>query len=303
MKHILILLSFFLLTSCDSWNESGVLYKWQSSSESEWKKFGDDELHQKYIGEILNDKPNGDGILYSPEGSKIIGIWRNGELVGWYKNGKPIRMLFCYDDGFGCKKWSTEESKKDNHNVKYEGEFSSKKADTPFLSLNRYLNKIGPGSIFIHTPHGIGTSISKSYFKEEKYDGNWKYGRKHGKGSITYLTKKYIGIKQIGEWINDSPYRTTTYNKDGSILGECIRSKLALELDEFRSEKYIDNNSDDQMMWDSIDNQSIEKEKLRKMIIDEAFGKKTVEKKTVEKKSTCFSIDYLYQHQNENYSE
>ena len=231
MKHLLIIISFLLLTSCDSWNESGVIYKWQSSSESEWKKFGDDEIHQKYVGEILNDEPNGDGILYSPEGKKFIGIWGNGDLVGWYKNGKSFRILYCYNSGSGCTKWSTI---KDTHNVKYEGEFSSEKYVVPFHWLERYLNKFGPDSRFLHTPHGIGTAI----FHEQKYEGEWKNGEKYGKGTLTYLHEEYIGIKQIGEWMYDNPLATITYNKDGSILGECIRSKLDLELDEFRSEKY-----------------------------------------------------------------
>ena len=76
MKRLLIIISFLLLTSCDSWYESGVIYKWQSSSESEWKKFGDDELHRKYKGEFGENEEEksaaeGQLVLFSNDGDSI----------------------------------------------------------------------------------------------------------------------------------------------------------------------------------------------------------------------------------------
>ena len=51
VKHIflsIILLSSFL-TSCE---KEGILYRWETSSGIEWKKFGEKGTHEKYEGEV-----------------------------------------------------------------------------------------------------------------------------------------------------------------------------------------------------------------------------------------------------------
>ena len=65
MKHLLILLSIFLLSSPLLGQETGVLYQWETSSDCVWKSFGDDNLHAKYVGEIKNGKPDGLGMMYN----------------------------------------------------------------------------------------------------------------------------------------------------------------------------------------------------------------------------------------------
>ena len=96
MKHLLILLSFLLLSSPVIGQETGVLYLWETSSGIKWTNVGENNFHPKYKGEIKNGKPDGVGILdngfifnedtdYEVGGevntsfkSKYIGEWKNG---------------------------------------------------------------------------------------------------------------------------------------------------------------------------------------------------------------------------------
>ena len=62
MKHLLIILSFLLLSSPVIGKETGVLYLYESSSGFVLKSFGDAKVQPKYKGGITNGKPNGFGV-------------------------------------------------------------------------------------------------------------------------------------------------------------------------------------------------------------------------------------------------
>ena len=57
MKHLLILISFLLLssflTSCDKKEET--LYRWKTSSGYEWKEIGDKDNNPQYKGEVKRE--------------------------------------------------------------------------------------------------------------------------------------------------------------------------------------------------------------------------------------------------------
>jgi len=82
MKHLLILISFLLLSSPVIGQETGILYQWESSSGYVWKTFGDKKTTPKYRGEIKNGKPQGFGICIYLFGRKYVGEWNNGKLNG-----------------------------------------------------------------------------------------------------------------------------------------------------------------------------------------------------------------------------
>ena len=63
MKHLLIILSFLLLSSPVIGEETGILYLYESSSGFVLKSFGDGKVQPKYKGEITNGKPNGFGMF------------------------------------------------------------------------------------------------------------------------------------------------------------------------------------------------------------------------------------------------
>jgi hypothetical protein len=82
MKHLLIILSFLLLSSPVIGQETGVLYLYETSSGLVWKTFGDDKVQPKYKGEIKNGKPEGFGNLTSSDGEKYVGEWKDGKKYG-----------------------------------------------------------------------------------------------------------------------------------------------------------------------------------------------------------------------------
>ncbi len=83
--------------------EKGVLYYRKVYGENGWYKSGDEKKDSKYVGEIENGVPNGQGIVISPDGRKYVGKFKDGKrngqgtitqpdgkkYVGEWKNGKP----------------------------------------------------------------------------------------------------------------------------------------------------------------------------------------------------------------------
>ena len=72
MKHLLILLSFLLLSSPVIGQETGVLYQYETSTGIKWKTFGNEKLQPKYEGEIKNGKMDGLGVLTYPYDEKSV---------------------------------------------------------------------------------------------------------------------------------------------------------------------------------------------------------------------------------------
>ena len=121
MKHLLIILSFLLLSSpvIGDNHKGETLYLWKTSSGEVWKGFGDKETHPVYKGDVKDGKPNGLGILIYLTGIKYVGEWKEGKLNGQgaaiepngrkldgeWKNGKPWNGTYYCKDGKICGKW------------------------------------------------------------------------------------------------------------------------------------------------------------------------------------------------------
>jgi len=82
VKHLLIILSFLLLSSPLFGQETGVLYQYETSSGFVWKTFGNEKLQPKYEGQITFGEPNGHGTFTNPDGEKYVGEWKNGKHHG-----------------------------------------------------------------------------------------------------------------------------------------------------------------------------------------------------------------------------
>ena len=96
MKHLLIILSFLLLssfiTSCgkngpypvivDNHKDENTYYRWGEGGYYNWMRFGDKETQPMYQGQVKDGKPNGLGVLIYPDGSKYIGEFKNGKWNG-----------------------------------------------------------------------------------------------------------------------------------------------------------------------------------------------------------------------------
>ena len=221
---VIVTVSFFnALSSYETKSENGELYKWESTSKSEWKTFGDLEFHQKYVGDISNEEPDGDGILYYPDGKKLVGIWRKGNLDSWYENGKLIRVLYGYYDKDGYLSWSVVDEEA-NYDLRYEGEYSSKEINFFDRWVTYYFDILGleVAEVYEYGLHGFGTLTSQ----KEIYIGNWEDGMRHGEGTLTMLKDERAGIKVVGVWKDGKQNNTITYDKDGNILCSCDRKPL-----------------------------------------------------------------------------
>ena len=133
MRHILIIISFMLLTS-PLYGDSHIVknhFGWITSSGFQLKEFGDNNDHPIYNGEAENGKPNGMGIMSFPDGRKYVGQWKDGK-----------------EHGLGALSYVMGERKGE----KYEGEFKDGKMWNIIKYFRRNLTKIfmiGPKIVLI----------------------------------------------------------------------------------------------------------------------------------------------------------
>ena len=109
MKHLLIILSFLLLSSPLFGNnhKGETLYRWGKYPNYKWMGFGDKETHSKYKGDVENGVPNGLGILIDPDGIKYVGEW-----IHRWKNGVRWNGTSYDKDGNIKYKWVNEVKQK-----------------------------------------------------------------------------------------------------------------------------------------------------------------------------------------------
>ena len=115
MKHLLILLSLLLLSSpvIGQSKETGVLFLRIENGELLYYQDGDGGNDGKYVGEIENGKPNGQGTFILHNGKKYIGEFKDGrcngqgtfifpdgrKYIGEFKDGKPWNGTTYYKNG------------------------------------------------------------------------------------------------------------------------------------------------------------------------------------------------------------
>ena len=105
MKHLLIILSFLLLSSpvIGDNHKGETLYRWKNTSGIGyvWKGYGNKDTHRKYQGDVKNGKPNGLGFLIYPNGWKYMGSWKNGEHngQGTYSHTDGRKYVGEYEEG------------------------------------------------------------------------------------------------------------------------------------------------------------------------------------------------------------
>ena len=82
--------------------QTGVLFRRWDNRQLRWFRNGNEKKDRKYVGDIHNEGPNGQGILFFPDGDKYVGKFKDGEYhgqgtytfhdgakyVGEFKNGK-----------------------------------------------------------------------------------------------------------------------------------------------------------------------------------------------------------------------
>ena len=182
MKHLLILISFLLLSSplfgdnhkvekiCTIIDgcriiDGETLYGWGKYPDWNWVEFGEKDTHPMYQGEVKDGKPNGLGIMTYPDGHKY---------VGEFKDGLP--------NGQGTETYSTGE--------KYIGDKDGKR-------------------------NGHVTFIY--FIRGDKYVGEFKDGQRHGQGTYTFGKGEFEGDKYVGKFKDGKIWNGTKYYKNGYI--------------------------------------------------------------------------------------
>ena len=143
----------------------------------------------KYIGELKNDKRDGEGVTYYNNGDRLEGIWKNDKA-------KIGTMYYISED-----------------NGRYEGEFKEGMRD----GLGIYYYKDGAkyeGNWKKHNREGKGVIFLKN---GNRYEGDWKNDKMDGKGIIYYNN----GNRDMGDFINGKPIgKHVILDIKGNILSQ-----------------------------------------------------------------------------------
>jgi hypothetical protein len=151
--------------------EKGVLYSLSVNGEWGWYKSGDEKKDGKYVGEIENGIPDGQGT------ETWYDEWN---YIGKYKDGKQYGQgSFTYPDG-----------------RKYEGQWKNGKRNGHGTEISpdgrKYVGEWKNGK-----QYGQG---SYYYPSGEKYAGEWKNGKQYGQGTETFPDgRKYVGKYKDGK--------------------------------------------------------------------------------------------------------
>jgi hypothetical protein len=121
----------------------------------------------KYIGEWVNGKPQGEGVYTWPDGSKYVGQWYEGKRHGCGVQTNPNKKVM-YD-----ATWKDDMTHGEGVRKTYSGDFEDGKR------------------------HGSGTF---TWPDSSKYVGQWRDNKRHGYGVQTDSKAKVI---YSGIWEND----------------------------------------------------------------------------------------------------
>jgi hypothetical protein len=199
----------------------------------------------KYFGGWKDNLPNGQGTFTWSDGKRRIGEFRRGEpwnitvydknrnIAGKFVNGVRISELETKLDKLTEKKpevlrqklkAEAKTKKPEKQGVLYLRQVRNE-WDWYLLHEEDFLGKY-VGGIKNGKPNGQGKlTYVKWKQKGEKYEGEWKDGEKHGKGTRTLPD----GRKYEGEWRLNKPWNTKNYDKYGNISNNFLKGVLTVE--------------------------------------------------------------------------
>ena len=202
----------------------GILFYRRNYSDSKygkwgWYKDGDERVNDKYVGEIKNGKPNGQGTHTLPDGRKFVGKFKDGKSNGQgiltFPNGNKYEGEWKDGKRHGQGTYTFSDGRK------YVGEWRSgeKHGQGTYTWSNgeKYVGEWKDGK-----RHGQGTyTFGKGKWEGDKYEGEWKKDEKHGQGKYTTSS----GRKYIGEWKDGEIWKGTHFDKDGNVIGKFVNGK------------------------------------------------------------------------------
>jgi len=223
----------------DDKSRKGVLFVRLVSGEFRWFEDGDDDKDGKYVGEIENGEPSGQGTFTWPDGDKYVGDFKDGrksgqgtltlssgnKYEGEFKDGKYHGQgIYSYPDGSKYEgKW--KDGEKHGQGIltspggnKYVGKFKNGvfhgQGVCNYVDGTKYVGGFLFGE---YSGHGTHT-----YSDGAKYEGEFKDGQPQGQGTIIFAE----GGKYVGEFREFKPWNAIEYDKDGNIIGRCINGEM-----------------------------------------------------------------------------
>ncbi len=209
----------------------GILCRNLKDRKTGWSEKCNDVLGSKFVGDIENMKPNGQGTLTLPNEYTFTGDFKDGKFhgqgtqifsnrdkyVGEFKSGKKhgkgtlsLTNGFKYVGKFKNGKKHGQGTLDSIDGGKYVGTFKNdKKSGSGTLTSPgglKYVGEFKNGS-----KNGKGTF---TWPDDGKYEGEWKDGKFHGQGAFTFSDKN-IGM---GEFRGNKPWNIITYDNDGNII-------------------------------------------------------------------------------------
>ena len=219
-----------------------------------WYDYGVEGNDGKYVGDIVNMKPNGSGIfVYGKgkwEGDRYEGQWKDGEFHGkstftmtngqwffgewkssilWNITGydKFGRIIKKYKRGLQVilRKKDEEEKKaavqKRERGILYREVPLSKweRGGKKWMTEgDRKIHGIYEGEILDGVPDGEGTY---TWYNVEKYVGEFRKGFFHGHGTFTYLS----GITAEGVFRKNKEWDTKRSEENGEVTGKFVKGR------------------------------------------------------------------------------
>ena len=163
----------------------------------------------KYVGEVSDGLPNGQGVMTYADDSTYVGEWKDGK---W--NGQGV---YTWSDGTkfsgewkGGASWNGTLCDKDGNVTSTYAEGVKKKGVATNVENMEWENGHYTGEVSSDgEPHGHGIMTDDD---GTVYEGQWDTGTKQGQGTETHTD----GSVYVGEWLVDMEDGTMTY-ADGSV--------------------------------------------------------------------------------------
>ena len=213
------------------------------SKSSDEIKSDKDQKEDKYVGELINGKPNGKGTKTFANGNTYSGEWKNGDFhgkgtyinhygqrfEGYWENGKIYNGELFYKKGVYPN----------SQDEKYIGELAySYGSPVPHGEGIYYFSNgdIYNGDFFDWSKEGSGTFTWKN---GDSYTGEWSGDKFNGYGVLTKNGIKTEGIWEDGEIVSDSDKYLTKEAEfsisDRELLLEIFKTEGAGEYLEYAS--------------------------------------------------------------------
>ena len=191
----------------------GVLFERMGNGILVWSENGNEDYRVKYVGDIENMKPKGQGTITSPDGDKYEGEFKNGKKHGKGTLTSPDRDKYVGAFKSGKKHGKGTLTSPDGS--MYIGAFKSGKKH----GKGKFTSPDGRkfvGEYKDDKKHGKGTF---TWSDEGKYEGKWRDGKFNGQGTFTFSD----GNKGVGEFRDNKPWNITTYDKDGNYKWKYVK--------------------------------------------------------------------------------